>query len=85
MISVQVYCDVDVDDVAILQLAIVRDAVADDFVHRSAAGFGKAVIIERGRVCSGLLKIVDQVRKRRATRMFYIAFEEATPTLIVAS
>ncbi len=47
--------DVEVDDVTLAQLLVVRDAVADHIVHRSADGLGEAVIVERGR--DGLLHV----------------------------
>ncbi|VXA81772.1 conserved hypothetical protein [Aeromonas veronii] len=39
--------DIQVDDVAIAQLLVVRDAVTDHIVHRGADGFGEAVVVER--------------------------------------
>jgi len=40
--------DVDIDDVAVFQLFITGNAVADLVVHRGADGFGEAVVVERG-------------------------------------
>ena len=40
------YGHVDVDDVAGFQTFVVRDAVADDVVHRGADGFRIAAVIE---------------------------------------
>jgi len=54
VISVDVTCDVEVDDVALFEFAIVWDAVADDFVDGCAAGFREAVVIEGGRVGAAL-------------------------------
>ncbi len=51
--------DVEVDDVAITQLLVVRDAMADHIVHRGADGFGEAVVVERSR--DSLLHINDVV------------------------
>jgi hypothetical protein len=42
-------CDVDVDDVTVLQRPLARYAVADDMVDRGAAAAGEAAIAERGR------------------------------------
>mmetsp|Transcript_25507 Transcript_25507/g.54191 ORF Transcript_25507/g.54191 Transcript_25507/m.54191 type:complete len:234 (+) Transcript_25507:204-905(+) len=47
MVPIQVTCDVDVDYVSFLQRSVVRYAVADDFIHRRAAAFGKIVIVQR--------------------------------------
>lgn len=50
-----------VEDVAVLQLPSIRDAVADDLVHRRAAGLGKVVVVERRWVavprCAGLVTV----------------------------
>ena len=42
--------DVDFDDVAVLQRASVRDAVADDLVDAGAAGLGVVAVVEGRRV-----------------------------------
>jgi hypothetical protein len=41
---------VDVEDVAVLEGALVRDAVADDFVGGGADGFGEVAVVEGGGV-----------------------------------
>ena len=41
---------VDVEDVAVDQEALVRNAVADDLVGRCTAGLGEVVVVERGRI-----------------------------------
>jgi hypothetical protein len=43
--------DVYVEDVAVLERAVVGDAVADYFVDAGADGFGEVVIVEGGGVC----------------------------------
>ena len=45
--SLRVDCNVDVYYISILYLAEIWYAVADDFIHRRANGFGKIVIVER--------------------------------------
>ena len=51
--------DVDVDDVAVLQAFVVRDAVAHHMVDRAADGFGETTVVEvRG---DGLLHLHDVV------------------------
>jgi hypothetical protein len=42
--------DVDVEDVAVLEGALVGDAVADDFVDGCADRFGEVAVVQRGRV-----------------------------------
>jgi len=49
---------VDIDDVARLERALPRDAVADDVVHGRADGFWKATVVQRGR--HGL-ELIDDV------------------------
>lgn len=39
-----------IEDISFLQGSSVWDAMADDFVNRCAAGFGKIVVVERGGV-----------------------------------
>lgn len=51
--------DVQIDDVPFPQLLVVRDAMADDIVHRGADGLGEAVVIERRG--DGLLHVDDVV------------------------
>lgn len=41
-----VQCNVEVYDIAVEQDALVGYPVADDFVHRSADGFGEVVVVE---------------------------------------
>lgn len=36
-----------IEDIVLLQRSPVWDAVADDFIDRRAAGFGKVVVVER--------------------------------------
>ena len=55
---VLVRSDVDVDNVALLDHRRVRDAVADDFVQRDAAGLGETAVAERGRVRAVLDEVV---------------------------
>ena len=43
------HSDVDVDDVALLELLVARDAVAHLMVDRGADGTGEAFVVERGR------------------------------------
>jgi hypothetical protein len=45
--------DVDVEDVAVLEGALVGDAVADDFVGGGADGFGEVAVVEWRRVGLG--------------------------------
>lgn len=42
--------DVDVEDVAVLEGALVGDTVADDFVDGCADRFGEVAVVQRGRV-----------------------------------
>ncbi len=49
--------DIDIDDVAGFELAVVGDAVADHVVDRGADGLGKAPVIEVGR--DGALDVDD--------------------------
>ena len=44
--------DIDVDDVAFANLGVVRDSMANHFVQRRAARFGKTSISERRGVCA---------------------------------
>ena len=54
--------DVDVDDVAVLERAIGRDAVADDMIDRDAAAMGVAAIAERrGHTAAGDRHVADDV------------------------
>ncbi|MPM79469.1 hypothetical protein SDC9_126503 [bioreactor metagenome] len=48
--AVLVCGDVDLDDVTVLERALVRDPVTDDLVHRGADRLGEAPVVERGRV-----------------------------------
>ena len=48
MESIVIECYVDVDDVAILQDALVRDTMTYDLVDRSAYGLWEVDIIQRG-------------------------------------
>lgn len=43
--------DVDVDDVAVFELTLIGDAVADYFVDGGADGFGEVAVIEWRGVC----------------------------------
>lgn len=43
--------DVEVENVSVLQWALIWNAVADDFIHRTAVRLGKVVVVERRRVC----------------------------------
>jgi hypothetical protein len=62
--------DVDVDDVALFEAAIARNAVADDVVDGRADGFRESAVIERGRDCAlhihdvVVAAVVDLVRGR---------------------
>lgn len=47
VISTVVESNVDIDNVTILEDALVRDAVADTLVHRRADGFGEVAVVER--------------------------------------
>src|SRR5690606_40605472 len=49
VVAVLDHGDVDIEDVAILQWLVIRDAMADHVVDRSADGFGKALVVERCR------------------------------------
>ena len=51
--------DVDVDDVAVFELFVAGDAMADLVVDRSADGFGKPFVVEGGG--DGLLFVDDVV------------------------
>mmetsp|Transcript_13677 Transcript_13677/g.35380 ORF Transcript_13677/g.35380 Transcript_13677/m.35380 type:complete len:289 (+) Transcript_13677:3-869(+) len=50
VVALKVGGHVHVDDVPVLQLALVGDAVADDFVHGGAHGLWEVVVVERRRV-----------------------------------
>src|SRR5206468_12123199 len=53
---------VDVDDVAVLELAVAGNAVAHDVVDRDAAALGVAAIAERGRKPAGVDRhAIDEV------------------------
>ena len=53
---------VDIDDVAVLERLVARDAVADDMVDRDAAALGIAAIAERRRHAAGIHRhLVDDV------------------------
>jgi hypothetical protein len=52
--AVQVYGNVQIDNVSFLQGSIVGNAVTNHFVDGCAAGFGKAVIIQGRRIRSSL-------------------------------
>mmetsp|Transcript_2815 Transcript_2815/g.4579 ORF Transcript_2815/g.4579 Transcript_2815/m.4579 type:complete len:390 (+) Transcript_2815:31-1200(+) len=61
VVPVVVARDVDVDDVAVLELVRVRYAVADDLVDGGAARLGKAVVVERAGVRVALQRhLVDK-------------------------
>ena len=45
---------IDIDDIAVLQNLVARDAVADNVIDRGAAAFGVAAIAERGGNSAGL-------------------------------
>ena len=49
--------DIDIDGVAVLQLAVARDAVTDHVIDRRADRFRKATVVERGR--DGILHFSD--------------------------
>ena len=51
--------DIQIDDVPFPQFLVVRDAMADDIVHRGADGLGEAVVVERRG--DGLLHVDDVV------------------------
>lgn len=46
--AVVVECDVYVDNVAVLENALIGDTVTDGFVDAGTDGFGEVVVIERG-------------------------------------
>ena len=50
--AVEVDRDVEVDDVAVDERAVVGDPVADDLVDRGAQRLGEAVVVERARVAA---------------------------------
>lgn len=54
VISLVKHADVNVDDVAVLELPPVRDAVADDLVHARAHRLWKVVVMQRRRIRSVL-------------------------------
>src|SRR4051794_29539049 len=57
--------DVDVDDVAVLENLVARDAVADDMVDRDAAALGVAAVAERrGQAAAVDRHLVDNVVER---------------------
>lgn len=63
--SLSIDGDVDVDDVAVGQLAGVGDAVADHFVHRGAYRLGEPPITQRARVGAGHhRRVVDEPVQR---------------------
>jgi hypothetical protein len=53
--AIEVYGNVQIDNVSFLQGSIVGNAVTNHFVDGGAAGFGKAVVIQGRRVRSSLL------------------------------
>ena len=50
--SIQNDGNIDVEDITILQHLFRGNAVADNMVDRNTGGFGKALIVERGRGCA---------------------------------
>ena len=44
--TVVIECHINVEDVAVLEWSVVRDAVAYDFVGRGADGFGEVAVVE---------------------------------------
>eukprot|EP00955_Chlamydomonas_euryale_P101867 365377-Chlamydomonas_euryale.AAC.42 len=52
MVAIQEDCDIDVDDVALLQRTVVRDAVAHTLVHTCAHTLGECAVVEWRWVCS---------------------------------
>ena len=46
MDTIEKNCDIHIENIAIFQGSRIGDAVADDFVHRGADGFGITVIVE---------------------------------------
>mmetsp|Transcript_1609 Transcript_1609/g.4066 ORF Transcript_1609/g.4066 Transcript_1609/m.4066 type:complete len:300 (+) Transcript_1609:226-1125(+) len=50
--------DVDIDNVPILELVAVGDAMANHLIHRGAARLGEAVVVERTRVRSALDRLL---------------------------
>ena len=61
----QVDRDVAVDDVAVLQHAVVGDPVADDLVHRGAQRLRVALVVERARIAApGDVRVVTDLVER---------------------
>jgi len=54
MVSIVEARDIKVNDIAVFQGSLIRNAVADDFIHRCTAGLGEVVIVQRRRICSAL-------------------------------
>eukprot|EP00981_Chlorochromonas_danica_P001210 scaffold268_cov210-Ochromonas_danica.AAC.5 len=50
MHSLVIDSDVDIDNVSIAQDRAIRDAMADNFIDRSAAGLGIVIVVERRRI-----------------------------------
>ena len=50
--------DIDINDVAVFQLFVGRNTVADAMVHRGADGFWESAVIER---CRNRILFVDDV------------------------
>lgn len=50
MVTLVVERNVDVEDVAIKQNSLIRNAVADDLVNRCAARLGEVVVVQRRRI-----------------------------------
>lgn len=50
MVALMVDRNINVKDITVKQHPLVRNTVADDLVHRRAAGLGEVVVVERRRV-----------------------------------
>lgn len=45
-----VQCNIDIQDIAVDELALVGDAVANDFVEGGTDGFGEVTVVKGGGV-----------------------------------
>jgi hypothetical protein len=54
MVSVIKARDIKVDDIAFFQRSLIRNTMADDFIHRCTAGLGEIVIVQGRWICSAL-------------------------------
>jgi hypothetical protein len=75
VVAIQVARNVEIDQVAFIELAIIWNAMADYLIDRGTARFGKSVVVERGWVSTSLNQ--DRIVKLQGESTSF-----QTPTII---